>query len=76
MVTSLEGRRVGLHSLHEQLDACSPGGQLVFHLSGALTEFERDLIRERTHAGLAAPSPGSQRRSSHCHDAAEDGPGS
>jgi DNA invertase Pin-like site-specific DNA recombinase len=36
------------------LDTTTPGGKLVFHLFGALAEFERDLIRERTQAGLAA----------------------
>lgn len=54
IVTALEGRGVGLRSLCEQLDTTSPGGKLVFHLFGALAEFERDLIRERTQAGLAA----------------------
>ncbi|HEV2810258.1 MAG TPA: recombinase family protein [Acidimicrobiales bacterium] len=54
VVTTLEERGVGLRSLHEQLDTTSPGGKLVFHLFGALAEFERDLIRERTQAGLAA----------------------
>lgn len=54
VVTILEERGVGLRSLHEQLDTTSPGGKLVFHLFGALAEFERDLIRERTQAGLAA----------------------
>jgi len=35
-------------------DTTTPGGELIFHLMGALAEFERDLIRERTNAGLAA----------------------
>jgi|SRR5437660_7366177 len=38
----------------EQIDTTTPGGKLIFHLMGALAEFERDLIRERTKAGLAA----------------------
>jgi DNA invertase Pin-like site-specific DNA recombinase len=38
----------------EGIDTTTPGGRLVFHLFGALAEFERDLIRERTRAGLAA----------------------
>jgi DNA invertase Pin-like site-specific DNA recombinase len=38
----------------EQIDTTTPGGKLIFHLMGALAEFERDLIRERTNAGLAA----------------------
>ncbi len=41
-------------SLTEPIDTTTPGGKLVFHVLGALAEFERDLIRERTHAGLAA----------------------
>ncbi len=41
-------------SLTENIDTSTPGGKLVFHLFGALAEFERDLIRERTLAGLAA----------------------
>lgn len=45
---------IGFESLQESLDTTTPGGRLVFHLFGALAEFERDLIRERTRAGLAA----------------------
>src|SRR5262245_58005533 len=45
---------VGFRSLTENVDTTSPGGKLVFHLFGALAEFERDIIRERTMAGLAA----------------------
>lgn len=41
-------------SLTEQIDTTTPGGKLIFHLIGSLAEFERDLIRERTNAGLAA----------------------
>src|SRR5699024_7931721 len=40
--------------LQENIDTSSPGGRLVFHIFASLAEFERDLIRERTHAGLAA----------------------
>jgi DNA invertase Pin-like site-specific DNA recombinase len=54
LVTTLEERGVGFRSLHERVDTTSPGGRLVFHLFGALAEFERDLIRERSLAGLAA----------------------
>jgi DNA invertase Pin-like site-specific DNA recombinase len=50
----LEQRKVGLRSLKEALDTTSSGGRLVFHMFGALAEFERDLIRERTQAGLSA----------------------
>ena len=45
---------VGLKSLQESIDTMSSGGQLVFHLFGSLAEFERNLIRERTRAGLTA----------------------
>ncbi|SRR5258707_998507 len=47
-------RGVDFISLTEQIDTTTPGGKLIFHLMGALAEFERDLIRERTKAGLAA----------------------
>ncbi len=50
----LEGRGIGFRSLTEQLDTTTSGGKLIFHVFGALAEFERDLIRERTRAGLAA----------------------
>jgi DNA invertase Pin-like site-specific DNA recombinase len=53
IVTALEERGVGFRSLHEQVDTTSPGGRFVFDLFGALAEFERDLIRERSLAGLA-----------------------
>jgi len=51
---TLEDRKVGFRSLQESIDTTSPGGRLVFHIFGALSEFERNLIRERTKAGLAA----------------------
>ncbi|MGO4598514.1 recombinase family protein [Terrabacter sp. 2RAF25] len=53
-VQTLEGRGVAFRSLTESIDTSTPGGKLIFHLFGALAEFERDLIRERTMAGLAA----------------------
>jgi DNA invertase Pin-like site-specific DNA recombinase len=53
-VGQLQERGVGFRSLQEQIDTTTSGGKLVFHVFGALAEFERDLIRERTHAGLAA----------------------
>ena len=40
--------------MRENIDTTTAGGKLVFHVFGALAEFERDLIRERTSAGLAA----------------------
>lgn len=54
LVADLEGRGVGLRSLTEAIDTSTPGGKLVFHVFAALAEFERELIRERTQAGLAA----------------------
>lgn len=53
-VSELEGRGVGLRSLTEQIDTTTAGGRLIFHVFGALGQFERDLIRERTRAGLKA----------------------
>src|SRR3712207_6386249 len=56
METIRELHEQGIHfkSLQEQLDTATSGGKLVFHVFGALAEFERDLIRERTRAGLEA----------------------
>src|SRR5664279_401178 len=53
-LTLLQDRGIGFRSLQEQLDTTTSGGKLVFHVFGALAEFERDLIRERTQAGLLA----------------------
>ena len=53
-VTDLSHRGVGFRSLQEAIDTTTSGGKLLFHVFGALAEFERDLIRERTLAGLAA----------------------
>ena len=53
-VTMLEERGIGLQSLQESIDTTTSGGRLVFHIFGALAEFERNLIRERTQAGLQA----------------------
>jgi DNA invertase Pin-like site-specific DNA recombinase len=53
-IRELESRGVHFKSLQEQLDTTTSGGKLVFHVFGALAEFERDLIRERTQAGLQA----------------------
>ena len=54
LVETLDQRGIGLRSLQENIDTTTSGGRLVFHLFGALAEFERHVIRERTQAGLAA----------------------
>lgn len=53
-VQLLADQGVKFKSLNEDLDTTTPGGKLVFHIFGALAEFERNLIRERTQAGLSA----------------------
>ena len=54
LVRKIEAAGAGLRSLSETLDTTTPTGRLLFHLFGAIAEFERGLIRERTMAGLAA----------------------
>ena len=54
VVNSLQDRGVGLRSLQEAIDTTTPAGKLTFHIFAALAEFERDMIRERTSAGIAA----------------------
>ena len=54
VVTALEERGVGFRSLRENIDTTTAGGRLVFHLFGALAQFEREIIRDRTVAGLTA----------------------
>jgi len=53
-ITALHERGVGFKSVTEQIDTTTSGGKLIFHIFGALAEFERDIIRERTQAGLSA----------------------
>ncbi len=53
-VNTLKEYKKFFKSLQENIDTGSPGGKLIFHIFGALAEFERDIIRERTLAGLAA----------------------
>src|SRR5437588_12859747 len=54
LLKGLQERGIEFISLTEKIDTTTPGCKLIFHLMGALAEFERDLIRERTNAGLAA----------------------
>jgi len=53
-VNYLEDKGVGFKSLQESIDTSTSTGKLIFHIFGALAEFERNLIRERTNAGLKA----------------------
>ena len=53
-VTALDKRGIGFRSITEAIDTTTSGGKLVFHIFGALAEFERDIIKERTQAGLQA----------------------
>jgi len=53
-VAALEDKGIGLRSLTEAIDTTTAGGKLIFHIFGALAEFERSIIRERTRAGLKA----------------------
>ena len=53
-INALKEKGIGFRSLQEAIDTQTSGGKLVFHIFSALAEFERDLIRDRTHAGLEA----------------------
>lgn len=53
-VEDLDAQGIGFRSLTESIDTTTSGGKLVFHIFGALAEFERGLIRERTNAGLVS----------------------
>jgi DNA invertase Pin-like site-specific DNA recombinase len=53
-ISQLDNRKIGFKSLTENIDTTTSGGKLIFHIFGALAEFERNLIRERTQAGLQA----------------------
>ena len=61
VITGLRERGIGFHSLQEQIDTTSAGGRFYFHMLGALAEFERELISERTKAGMAS----ARRRGKH-----------
>src|SRR5512132_4451673 len=53
-ITALATRGIGFKSITEAIDTTTSGGKLIFHIFGALAEFERDIIKERTQAGLTA----------------------
>jgi len=57
LVTTLKNEGVDFISLQESIDTTTSNGKLVFHLFAALAEFERNLISERTKAGLDADDP-------------------
>ena len=54
LVSGIRAKGADFRSLTENIDTTTPGGKLVFHFFGALAEFERGIIQERTRAGLAA----------------------
>ena len=54
IIRNLESRNIGFLSLSESIDTTNAGGKLIFHIFAALAEFERNLISERTKAGLKA----------------------
>jgi len=60
-VAALERRGVEFRSLTAAIDTTTPGGRLIFHILGALGQFERDLIGERTRAGLTAAAARSRK---------------
>ena len=81
-ITRLQERGIGFKSLTEQIDTTTSGGKLIFHVFAALAEFERDVIRERTQAGLdRSSSPrqtwwAPQGRRAQRRQEGGDGPGS
>jgi DNA invertase Pin-like site-specific DNA recombinase len=66
-ITKLNNRKIGFKSITENIDTTSSSGKLVFHIFGALAEFERDIIRERTQAGLLLPAPEDEREEGQSH---------
>ena len=54
IMTEIQDKKAGLKSLNDSIDTTTPHGKLIFHLFAALAEFEKDIIRERTKAGLEA----------------------
>jgi DNA invertase Pin-like site-specific DNA recombinase len=53
-ITMLNNKKIGFKSITENIDTTTSGGKLIFHIFGALAEFERDIIKDRTNAGLTA----------------------
>jgi DNA invertase Pin-like site-specific DNA recombinase len=64
-MTGLEVRGIGFKSLTENIDTTTSGGKLIFHIFGALAEFERDIMRERTQAGLTAARARGKKAAGH-----------
>src|SRR5215472_2665902 len=62
LVNDLMARKVGLKSLNDPIDTTTSHGRLTFNLFASLAEFERDVIRERTQAGLSAARAGTAGR--------------
>lgn len=58
---NLQNREIGLKVLTQAMDTTTPGGLLVFHVFAAVAEFERELMLERTHAGLATAQAANRR---------------
>src|SRR6266704_3278506 len=54
LINDFNAKDIGFKSLQENIDTTTSGGKLFFHIFGALAEFERDIIRDRTKAGLAS----------------------
>ena len=54
IIKDLSKKEIGFKCLQENIDTTTSGGQLIFHIFGALAQFERELIKERTQAGLKA----------------------
>jgi len=54
LIENLEDKKIGFKSLQEAIDTTTFGGKLIFHIFGALAEFERNLIKEKSYPGLAA----------------------
>jgi len=61
LIEELRGLGVEFRSVRERIDTTDPGGRLYFHLLAALAEFERELIRERTRAGMASAKARGER---------------